>query len=350
VPGQQFATILARTDPFDLAEAVERYVRSLEAAEVRAVILAASPRLSEWYRAEFVSLLGEPDGERLKASFAHSLRSNLRAISFFGPSFCEGVIRHVPSDRTVGIGEEEDRQFPRVRPLAVAIVAAAVFIAGAAAQRVISTAQSNARTPVVLFTPVPAAPVTPPPHIAAAPTQTQQHVRPLAHPPSPAHSAPRVALAPQVQHNAPPGPRVQPAPFPQPPPPEHRAASVVRRAGPRTPPPGSGVKTIIAQQPRVQPTPEPTPIDVTDMPRSYSDATPLPADQTPPPVEVAVPQRVAAPPTEAPRGGSWLHRTVMHLDPLKPQKGGFIYKSVMHLDPFKPHPQPTATATGGPQQ
>jgi hypothetical protein len=111
------------------------------------------------------------------------------------------------------------------------------------------------------------------------------------------------------------------------------------------------VKTVVAQEHQL-PTAEPTALDVSDMPRSYSDATPLPINQTPPAVDVPA-QSVATPvSTAAPSRGSWLHRTIMHLDPLKPNTGGWIYNSVKHLDPFKPHPKPspTATATGGPQQ
>jgi hypothetical protein len=336
----QFATILARTDPFDLAQSVERYIRLLSPQEVRAIILAANPRLSEWYRNEFLSLLNETDGDRLKAAFAHALKSNLRAIPLFGEQFCEGVIAQVPSDRAVGIGEE-GYQLPRVRPLAVAIVALALLIGGAAAQRFIATAEANARGPVVLVTPVPVTPAVSPPVAPAI-----RHAR-------------HVALAPQIQRTAAPvvlhRARIAATPvFAAPPAPApvilpKRITRTPRT--PHTPPPGSGVKTIVAQQ-RPAPTAEPTALDVNDMPRSYSDATPLPQNATPPPIQVA-PQDVATPVvTAAPSRGSWLHRTIMHLDPLKPNSGGWIYNSVKHLDPFKPHPQPspTATATGGPQQ
>jgi hypothetical protein len=366
VLGQQFATILARTDPFDLAQALERHIRSLPDDQVRALINAASPRMNEWYRAEFTSLLEERDGERLKAAFAHTLKSNLRAIPFFGAEFCQGVIDNVPSDRAVALGEEEDQSpLPRIRPLAVGIVAVAIFIGGAAAQHFISTAQANARGPVVLSTPAPvvafpatAAPSTTAPVAASAPV---------------VHHAQHVALAPQIRKAAPPvAATAPPAPAPSEAAPTaapasatnarpaiappvaapavgvHRAPAVNARHVPRTPPPGAGVKTIVAQQ-RVTPAPQPTEVDTSDMPRSYSDATPLP-NATPPPVLVA-PQDVSTPQaTAAPSHGSWFHRTIMHLDPLKPNPGGWIHSSIMHVDPFKPHPKPTATATGGPQQ
>jgi len=293
--------------------------------------------MSEWYRTEFVSLLNERDGERLKAAFAHSLRSNLRAIPMFGPDFCEGVIARVPSDRAVALGEEGGRAL-RFRPMAFVVIALAVLIGGAAAQRFISTAQANARGPIVLATPEPVLSV--------------------------ASAAPRVAAVPattpQPKQTAPPAKQTAPPPTAEPPtavpavaarlaPALPVARRIAHRPARRTPPPGRGVKTIVAQQ-TVRPTPEPTAMDLSDMPRSYSDATPLPGE-APPPVQMTQPQSVPTPiPTQAPSRGSWFHRTVMHLDPLKPHTSGWIYNSVKHIDPFKPHPQPTATATGGPQQ
>ncbi len=305
--------------------------------------------MSEWYRDEFTSLLSERDDERLKAAFSHTLRSNLRAISFFGPEFCEGVIAYVPSDRTVALGEE-GRRGRRLRPMIFAVIALAVIIGGAAAQRFISTAQTNARGPVVLATPEPALSVaSAAPRVAVLPPQAKQTVAtPTVAPPS---AAPTIAATPAAPTAAKPAPAaIQAAPpTTQPEPVAPLINRIAHRRVGRTPPPGRGVKTIIAQQ-TIRPTPEPTPMDLSDMPRSYSDATPLPGE-APPPAPMAQPQSVPAPiPTEAPSRGSWFHRTVMHLDPLKPHTSGWIYNSVKHLDPFKPHPQPTATATGGPQQ
>lgn len=316
--GQQFATILARTDPFDVAQALERYIRILNGAEVRMLIQAAAPRMNECYRSEFLPLLNEEDNDRLRVAFAHSLKSNLRAIPLFGPNFCEGVIAEIPVDRTVGLGEEGARA-PRLRLAAFVIIGAALLVGGAAAEHVLSTARANASTPVVLVTPQPVAtqpPVTPVPPKAAAP-------------PKHAAAPPRVvARAPQT---APPVVQAAPAVAPATP----RPVKVTPRP---TPPPGAGVKTIIAQEPTPTPRPQPTSPDVSDMPQSYSDATPLPGDATPPPTSVNTAVRVPTP-TPAPNR-NWLHSTV---------RG--TMRTLNNFNPFKHRgkPDPTSSPTG-PQQ
>lgn len=283
--GQQFATILARTDPFDVAQGVERHIRSLSGTQVREVIASAQPRLNDWYRAEFVPLLDETDGDRLKNAFAHALKSNLRAIPLFGPEFCQGVIEHVPGDRAVGLGEE-GRNWPVFRPAAVGVAAVAVFLGGATIQHLFSEARATVQAPVLLTTPVPALP------------------------PMAIHT-PRAAPPPQVHRSAPPvhvaaapvAAPVQgvPPPVPQPRP-VHRVPHLVHTA-----PPGRGVKTVVVQE---TPAPSPTPqsVDVSDMPQSYSDATPLPNNQPPPQAHVVAPLSVATPTPEPNR--SWTHRLV----------------------------------------
>lgn len=280
--GRQLRTILARTDPFDVAQGLERHIRSLSGDEVRGLILAARERMGDWYRAEFLPLLDELDDARLKSAFTRSLKSNLRAIPLFGAAFCEGVISEIPGDRTVGLGEEAHRWRP-LRPVAFAIIALALVIGGAAAQRVLSSASATAQTPVVLVTPFPVAASTPVPVAASTPVPVAVAARPkpaATHPPAHATSAP--------------------------------APRVIRR-----PPPGRGVKTIVVTPPSPSPAPQPAALDLGDMPQAYSDATPLPKDATAPPAQV--PTRVRVPtPAPAPRRGSWLHRTIMHLDPFKP--------------------------------
>lgn len=327
--GQQFATILARTDPFDVAQALERYIRTLNGAEVRMLIQAAAPRMNDWYRSEFLPLLNEIDNDRLRSAFAHSLKSNLRAIPMFGPNFCEGVIARIPGDRTVALGEES--RAPRLRLAAFAIIGAALLLGGAAAEHVLNTARANANTPVVLVTPQPA--VTQPPATPAAvmAARTATPVRPTATVPAKRVASAAVAL-PQAPRTSPPVVQSAPVAAPQP------AARPVKAAARRTPPPGAGVKTVIAQEPTRTPAPQATPVDTSDMPQSYSDATPLPADATPPPTSVNTTVRVPTP-TPAPNR-NWLHSTV---------KGAL--KTLNNFNPFKHHGKPEPTNSPyGPEQ
>ncbi len=307
MPGQQFATILARTDPFDVAQGVERHIRALSGEQVRLLIENARPRLNDFYEAEFVPLLDERSDARLKSGFAQSLKSNLRAIPLFGPAFCQGVISGVPADRAIGLGEEEHRLRP-VRPVAIAVVALALVIAGAAGERVLSTARSNAQTPVITTTPAPLQLETPRPvAIATAAEETRAQ----------ATLPPRSRL--QALQTA--VPVTAPALFS----PTRPAAPEAR---PRTPAPGAGVKTIVVGPPTSAPSPQPSDVDVSDMPQAYTDATPLPKE-TAPPAQAATPLGVVTP-TASPRRRSWLHRTIMH------------------LDPFKPNPRPSTSAHGQP--
>lgn len=299
--GQQFATILARTDPFDIAQGLDRHIRMMQGSEIRMLIQAAAPRMNDGYRAEFLPLINETDESRLQRAFAHSLKSNLRAIPLFGPNFCEGVIGKIPGDRTVGLGEESRGW--RVRPAAIAIIAVALLIGAAAAQHVLSTARANANTPVVLVTPEPAIPMATAAPVAAAKTMPPRSATPVRAPARTAAPGPAPTQAP-----APAPARAIAAAAPVAPP-VHRLVPAPARRPARTPQPGSGVKTIIAQEPRPTPTPEPTPVDVTDMPQAYSDATPLPSDATPPPAAVnTAGMRVPTPTPEPNR--SWTHRLV----------------------------------------
>lgn len=310
--GQQFATILARTDPFDVAQGLERYIRTLTGEELRALIGAAAPRMNDWYRTEFLPLAVEQDTERLRRAFAHSLKSSLRAIPLFGPDFCEGVISKIPGDRTVGLGEDGNPNL-RVRPVVYAIIALALLIGGAAAEHVVSTARANANTPVVLVTPEP--PV-------AAPSPTAAPAPVIAH-----RAAPRVA---PPQHTAAPPPVPKPAPAAVPVRPPVHARAPLRR----TPPPGRGAETVV-QVPRRDPTAQATPVDVSDMPQAYSDATPLPVNATPPAAQVNTAVSVPTPTPGANR--YWLHSTI-----------NGVGKTIDRLNPFKHHsgPDPTASPNG----
>ena len=298
--GQQFATILARTDPFDVAQGLERYIRTLSGEQIREIISAARPRLNEWYRAEFMPLLDDPDDEHLRRAFIHGLKSNLRAIPLFGAAFCEGVIAQIPGDRAVGLGEET-RTWPVIRPAAAAIAALALVLGGATVHHLFSAASATARAPVVLMTPEPAVAVaTPAPAIplrSAAP-RVRKAVLPSRKP---------VAVAAATVTPVPaPAPPVAAAPV-RPPAPA-KAAPVVRPAvrAKKTAPPGVGTTTVVAQRTPV-PRINPDDVDTSDMPQAYTDATPLPSE-APPQAHVTAPLAVPTPTPEPNR--SWTHRLV----------------------------------------
>lgn len=321
--GQPFATILARTDPFDLAQGLERYVRSLTGEQIRFTLRAAVPVMNQAYRDEFAPLLDEPDDERLKHAFAHALKSNLRAIPLFGPGFCQGVIAHVPGDRTVALGEEGHR-FPQIRPFAMAIVALALVIIGAAAEHAWNTARATAQTPAVLMTPLPLAAQDAVPAASAVPRAVHTAPAIAHHTAAPAIAAP--AIAPQA---------IAPAAIP---PPQQGPATPKPTVARRTAPPGRGESTVVVAPPTPAPSPEPTMVDVSDMPQAYTDATPLPKFETPPAARVPASVHVATP-TPGPNR-FFLHQTI---------RG--TLKTLDHLNPFKHHsaPEPTPSPSTGPR-
>ncbi len=320
--------VLARTDPFDLAQSLERYVQGMPAERVRTLLADARDRMGDYYRAEFVRLLrdetggsrftaktmssqefaqivrDEQNGGALQHAFARLLKSNLRAIPIFGSAFSQAVLAHVPNDRTVALGEESSNT--RMRALVFGGLAVALVIAGAAGEQFLMNvrAQTSASPlPVISAPPMAisvAAPAARPKTVAKAAAPTPAPT-PAPQTPAPPPSPPPVASsvgAPAV---------LAPAPTP------HRRQP--QRPRP-TPPPASGVATIAIPTPTPAPSVEPSDLDVSDMPDAYTDATPL-APQT-------------APPAEAP------HHVILNTPTPKPPRG-WIKRSLIHLDPFKPH-------------
>ena len=329
-------TVLARTDPFELAQALERYVRAMSPERIRSVVIDARDRIGAYYRTEFVALLAEfgavdraqpdalssedfvqavreaGDGEALQGAFARLLRSNLRAIPLFGATFTQGVLDSVPSDRAVAIGEEPRNS--RMRTIVLGGVAVALIFAGAAGEHVIATV----RTQNALASPLPQVQsaeltaATPAPPVQQ---RSQTHAKSLS--PSmrvvvtPAPAPPQPQVRPQRQEPTP--PPQQPQPLAVPPPVAQPARTTAPRAK-HTPPPAQGVATVALPDPT--PTPEPSDLDVSDMPDVFTDATPLPS-QSPPPAQVpsGVTLKTPAPP---PKHKSWIKRTISHLNPFKP--------------------------------
>ena len=286
--------ILAQADPFDLAQALERYVGTLPASRIRELAASASDRGGEYYRSELSALLRPQAGDReLRKEFVRFLKSNLRAIALFGPAFGEDILRICPQHRVVAIGQETGTD-PKTRSMVLAGTAIALLVLGAAAEHAVSTAKAAAQLPDAIATPLPVAAVpvvrsTPAPAAPVRPSVVRPR-RPIA------------IAAPPAQYDAPPA---QPAaPIARPEQRAHRRSRDAR--GP----------TVTVPAPAPSAGPQAAPIDVNDMPNAYSDATPLPQPTAAP---VDAPPRVNVPtPSPAPKRRSWLHRTLMHLDPFKP--------------------------------
>lgn len=315
--------VLAQTDPYELAQAVERYVGTLPGDRIIALLLDAQGRLGPQYRDQFLSVLGSDADEfaaalaqpwsdsALQHAFTSFLQSNLRAIPIFGTAFGMAVLARTPGDRAVAIGEERSNR--GTRGLILAGTALALVLAGAAGEHVIAGARSAAQTPEPVVA-MPQAVSTPVPPSAAPsnPSTTPPKARVVARAATEHSAAPPTA---QPQATPAPSPvQAPPVQAPEPPPPQ--AASVQKKRLPTNPPAKPGPVVVVTAPPQT-PSPQPSDLDVTDMPESYTDATPLP-DQTPATAQPAVRSVKLVTPTPAPKHHSWLHRTVMHLDPFKP--------------------------------
>jgi hypothetical protein len=229
-------------------------------------------------------------------------------------------------------------------PMTFVALAVAVLIGIAAAQHVLSNARATADTPVVTVTPAPliASTIAPisvpkPAHVAttAARPRAAQTAAPapaLAASPPPAIVA-RAALPPATPARIP----VSHAPVARAPVPHATTA-----ARPRTLVAGAGVKTVVATPAKATPAPEPTEVDVSDMPRSYTDATPLPKEQAPYAAQVAAPSVAVPTPTPGPNR-SWTHRLVhlgVHLVNTTLTTIGVAKR------PAQPTPSPSASPSG----
>ena len=296
--------LLALTDPLDLSQAVERYVHTLPAERVRALVSDAAPRMGTSYRAEFLRLLGRPQDEfslavaqssdaAIRGTLARFLKSNLRAIPIFGSPFGLAVLEHAPVERAVGIGEETPNR--GLRSAIIAGIAVVLMLLGAAGERLV-VARSAPPSPEPVAVAMPSPQATPAPHASRRAVPRRRTIAAAtAQPVRPATSAPQQV---QVQAQAP----VYDNPAPQAP------------AATPQPPPGKGIAVVTA--PRPTPRPSQSDLDTTDMPEAYSDATPLPEPSA---VSVSVGSGVrVATPKPSPKHHGWLHRSLMHLDPFKP--------------------------------
>ncbi len=301
--------LLAQTDPFDLAQAIERYVCTLDGTTVRALLHEGIAKGGSYYSEELTQVLAkDKNDDVLTRAFVQFLKSNLRAVNLFGPAFASAVLDHCPAHRMVAIGEERRGLADRRTVLAGA--AAALLLLGAGAEHAISSARAAAQAPQ----PLPRAAVVAAPQISQPPS-TRQHRRISVSPPPARRRPMHVAVAPQPvqvpletpqQPAGVPAATIQQAPAP---------ARRIRQRRSKTPPPGAATLTVNAMAPPVV---NASPLDTQDMPNSYSDATPLPS-ASPQAAEVAGNVSVPTPsPSPGPKRHSWLHRTMMHFDPFQP--------------------------------
>jgi hypothetical protein len=295
--------VLARTDPFDLAQAIDRYVNTLSAEQIRGALVRARTRLNAYYMQEF-SRVEEIEREgALRTAFAQVLKSNLRVLPLFGAPFCDAILKSVPADRAVAIGEESPAKYKRFA--AIAAIAAALLIGGAAGEHYVSSARAQAfvSTPA----PEPAVAVAQPARPVPAPSPMHRRASMLRPGRIIAQASPAAALPPPLPGAAPP-PRVD------------VRRPVAPPAGQRRLPVAHGVAVVPVTRPKAAAAPAPSApeaLDVSSEPaaNTYTDATPLPEVTAAP---VAVPSQHAVTPSPAPRKRGWLHRAVMHLDPFKP--------------------------------
>lgn len=301
--------LLARTDPFELSQAVESHVRTLSGDRIRALLRTAGPRLGAYYRDEFARLAGFGDFEAalgtqrpeavLQSAFVKFLKSNLRAIPIFGNAFGLALLEHTPVDRAVGIGEERGVRIGR-GALAGGI-ALALVLAGAAGEHVIAGARATTQNPQPVVILPPGTFSTPRPVHRKPVASVQQQPKPRVLARAPASYVP----TPVPQTVAPPPATIDPVPAPQTPVP----------ARPSAQPNGAGVAEVTAEP--QTPSPQPSDIDVIDMPESYSDATPLP--QQSPATASAPMDGIRVPtPKPSPKKHGWVHRSLSHLNPFKP--------------------------------
>jgi hypothetical protein len=308
--------LLARTDPFDLSQAVERHVRSLSGERIRTLLRTAGPRLGAYYRDEFARLTGSDDFDTalspqrsdavLQNAFVKFLKSNLRAIPIFGSTFGLAVLDYTPLDRAVAIGEER-RNPPLGRAAALGGAALALVLAGAAGEHLVTGARAASQSPqpVVIIPPV----------SVATPGTTRLRA---------GTAAPQSRVIARADTSPSPSPATDPPqPTAEAAPPAVQAASPVVRTAEATPVPArsveppSGKGAIVVTEPPATPSPEPSDIDVSDMPEAYSDATPLPQETTLP-AQVPVHGIHVPTPKPSPKKRSWIHRALSHLNPFKP--------------------------------
>lgn len=307
--GTRFADPLAHADPFELAQAIAAAVGAAPAEALRAEIARACKQGGA-YRAELEELLDPQLGEdELKRRLTAFFRSNLRAIRFFGPSFAREVEARLPAG-AVGMDTEPGPGNRTLRATFAgvgAVALAAVLLGGAGALK-----QFHAASTAAQATTGGLAQVTIPPR-----RPHKQRALPASASPS---SSPRPTASASAVPSAPPSASPQPVPTPTtlPPDPTPVAPENPPRPTPPAspPPPGRGAVAVVI---RATPTPTPRAISVSDLPRVYSDATPLPAASLAPAVAPEHPRvpRVTPTPSPPPRH-SWLTRAALHLDPFKP--------------------------------
>ena len=305
--------ILAQTDPFDLAQAVERHVRTLDGGGIRSLLLSARDRMNVYYRDELSQLVDEPlQDDQLRTAFTRFLKSNLRAIGLFGPAFSGAVLDECPAHRVVAIGEE--RRAHGTRAAMIGAVALALVVLGAAGEHAVSNARANAQGPAQADPP-PVAPAlsysTPAPAMRRAAHVQPQPTRAPAPPPehvAATHQAVAVPADPRPRGSAAPASAYVPAGAPP------VLDKPRRNPGQRTPEPGR--TAIVVNATTAPPTPEPTPIDVSDMPDATNNATPMP-EVSAASAEVPDGMKIVKP-KPSPKPKNWLHRTLMHFDPFQP--------------------------------
>jgi hypothetical protein len=290
--------VLGRLDPYDVACAMETYVREVDGKVLLADLIKAADRLPSYYRDMIATrliadgtkpheldalqfkriLYGSRNDDALREALIACLKGNLRAIPLIGGSFAENVLR-VTRGETPGHLRRGARSTSQLNTIFIGTLVAAVAI-GAIGERVVEKQPIGRLAEAFFATPKPLQPK-PLHNVVKAPVAAHKHVGPKRSAPPVRH----VALATPIPTPPPtPLPTAAPTATPTPTPTPIPTRKPTPSPRPTQPPHGAGLGVINIPTP----TPEPTdPPDLTDMPdATQGSAQPMPS----------------APPAEAPSG------------------------------------------------
>ena len=277
--------VLGRLDPYEVACAMEAYVRELDRKTIVRYLLKAGDRLPSYYRGTIVAHLvsdgtkpneldaatfkrivaGSRDQEALRDALIDCLRGNLRAIPMIGDSFAENVLRLVRGE------DARRRGTSQIVAILTGSLVAAVAL-GAAGEQVAEKTPIGPLTSKFFGSPSPAPramiqPQAETRHVASKPERASRHVLAIAT--APPTTAPTMAptIAPTAAPTTAPTPGAAAAP-------ETPAPSPAPSPRPTQLAAGTGAATVNVPTPTPNPTESP---DLTDMPDATQDGQPLPS-------------------------------------------------------------------------
>ncbi len=246
--------LLAKTDPFDLAQAIDGYVRTLAPARIHELVHAALPHMRLVLRRRILATGNNKRCRLTACRVCAGPQEQPASRPLFGSGFAEAVLGRVPSE---GLAIDEERSGNAPRRATAAVVVLALGAAAAAGGHYVASARSGP----ALATPMPPPIVSVVPPVRRAVQVRVRRAGPTATP-VPATRAPLPAAPAAAAVAVRPHPRAQPTALPS-----ARGEAVV----------------VIVPRPQIKRHPVQTAqIDTSDMPDAYSDATPLPQETAQP--------------------------------------------------------------------